>query len=104
MAHTPPRRRGAAGDEADRRLVAAAFGFPFQELSRILLGRTADFADHNDGLGLFVREKQLEDRDEIGAFNRIAADADRRGLAEAFLGGLKYGLVGERARARDDTD
>src|SRR6202007_2368579 len=35
---------------------------------------------------------------------RLAADADRGGLAEALLGRLKHRFIGQRARARDDAD
>jgi len=39
-----------------------------------------------------------------GADDGVAADADRRGLADAALGELMNGFIGERARARDDAD
>src|SRR5690606_26962775 len=60
--------------------------------------------DHDDRRGLIIGEEHFQNVDELGALDRIAADADRRGLAEAFLGGLEHGLIGERARARDDAD
>src|SRR5690242_17963966 len=41
---------------------------------------------------------------EIGAVDRIAADADAGGLAEASRGRLRHRFIGERARARDDAD
>src|SRR5579863_9677739 len=104
MAHPAPRRRCTAGNETNRRLVAAFFCLVLEKLSRVLLRRTADFSDHNQSLGLFVGEKHLEDRDEIGAFDRISADADRRRLAKTLLGGLEHRLVSQGARARDDTD
>ena len=61
---------------------------------RVLLGRAADLADHDDRLGLRVGEEHLEHVDELGALDRIAADADRGGLAEARVGGLEHRLVG----------
>ena len=51
-----------------------------------------------------IGEEQLEHVDELRALDRIAADADGRRLAEAGVGGLLHGLVGQRARARDDAD
>ena len=48
--------------------------------------------------------KSAEHVDEVGAVDRVAADADARGLAEAALGQLMHHLVGERAAARDDAD
>ncbi len=46
----------------------------------------------------------LEHVDEFGALDRVAADAHRRGLAEADLGRLEHGFIGQRARTRDDAD
>ncbi len=91
-------------DESDHRLLAAALGLVLQKLRRILLGRTADFADHDDRGGLGVGEEHLQNGDEFGALDRVAADADRGGLAEAFLGGLEHGLIGQSARPRHDAD
>ncbi len=92
-----------AGDEADHRLLAAALGLVAQELRGVFLGRAADLADHDDRVGLVVGQEQLEHVDELGALHRIAADADRGGLAEAFLRGLEHRLIGQRAGARDDA-
>jgi hypothetical protein len=74
------------------------------ELGRFFFGRAADFADHDDRLGGFVGQEQLQDVDELGALDRVAADADGRGLAEAGVGGLEHGFIGQGARARDDAD
>ena len=84
MAHAAARRGGAAGDEADHRLLAAALGLVAQELGGVFLGRAADLADHDDRLGLGVGQEHLQHVDEFGALDRVAADADRGGLAEAF--------------------
>ena len=48
-----------------------------------LLGAAADLADHDDGLGVGVLREQLQDVDERRADERVAADADARGLPEA---------------------
>src|ERR1700722_17016165 len=104
MAHPASRRRGAPGDEADHGLLVAAPGFVLQELRGVLFRRAADLADHDDRLGRFVGEKHFQHFDEVGALHRIAADADRRGLAETFPRGLKHRLVSQRAGARDDAD
>src|SRR5689334_10003613 len=50
MAHAASRRRRAAGDEADHRLLAAFFCFAGDEFGRLFLGRAADLADHHDRL------------------------------------------------------
>ena len=99
-----PGRGGAAGDEADHRLLAAALRLVLDELRRVLLGRAADLADHHDRLGLVVGQEHFEHVDELGALDRVAADADRGGLAEALARGLEHRLIGQRARARDDAD
>src|ERR1039458_648563 len=103
MAHAPPRRRGTTRDETDGRLLAAAPGLVLEELRGILLGRAADFADHDDRLGLRIGQEQFQHRDEFGALDRAAADADRGGLPQVLAAGLEHRLVGERAGARDDS-
>src|SRR5262249_43896270 len=52
----------------------------------------------------FVGEEHLEHVDEFGALDRVAADADSRRLAEALVGGLEHGFIGERARTGNDAD
>src|SRR6202008_4491405 len=54
MAHAAAGRRGDAGDEADHRLLAAAFGLVLEELGGVFLGRAADLADHDDRGGVVV--------------------------------------------------
>ena len=78
VAHAASRRRGAAGDEADDRLLEVGL----DALGRVLLGVAADLADHDDGLGLGVVVEQLQHVDEVGAVDRVAADADAGRLAE----------------------
>ncbi len=104
MAHAATGRSRAAGDEADHRLLAAALGFVVDELRGVFLRRAADLADHDDRMGLVVGQEQFQHVDEFRALDRVAADADRRGLAEADLGGLEHGFIGQRAGARDDAD
>ena len=104
MAHAAARRRRAAGDEADDRLLAPALRLVGEELRGVFLGAAADLADHDDRLGLVVGEEHLEHVDELGALDRIAADADRGRLAEALVGGLEHRFIGQRAGAADDAD
>src|SRR4029078_11766748 len=96
-------RRGAPGNEANRGFLAAPFRLVFQELSRVFLRRAADFTDHHDRLGFRVCKKQLKYRNEFGSLHGIAANADRRGLAETLAAGLKNGLISEGTGARDDS-
>src|SRR5262249_48166507 len=104
MAHTPSRRSGHAGDETNHRLLAPALGFQFQEIGRRFFRRAADLADHDHRLRLGIAEEQLEDIDDLGAFDRIAADPDASRLPEARHRRLVHGFVGERARSRNDAD
>ena len=103
----PMRRPGGAVRPAMKPtigLLAPALRLVGEELRGFFLGAAADLADHDDRLGRVVGEEQLEHVDEVGAVDRIAADADRGGLAEADLGGLEHRLIGQRARAADDAD
>src|SRR4029077_19244507 len=64
----------------------------------------ADLADHHDGVGLGVGLEALEAVDEVRPGDRVAADADTRGHADALLLELVQRLVRQRARAADDAD
>ncbi len=103
----PMRRPGGAVRPA----MKPAIGFlrprlasSIRNCAACFLGVAADLADHDDRLGRVVGEEQLEHVDEVGAVDRIAADADRGGLAEAGVGGLEHRFIGKRARARDNAD
>lgn len=122
VAHSSTGRRGDAGDEGDNRLVLGVV--VLQELGGVLLSGPSDLTDHDDTVGLRVVEEDCERVDEVGACERISADTaytvrgrdgegrwmgggwlpDDEGLAEADLGGLVHGFVGEGARAGDDAD
>jgi hypothetical protein len=71
MAHALARRGGDAGDKADDRLLhvrlAPDCGFRF-------VG-PADFADHDDRIGIRIGVEQAHDVDMLQAVDRIAADA-----------------------------
>src|SRR6185295_16132191 len=81
VAHLLAGRRGEAGDVGDYRLGDARG----DELGGALLGVAAYLTDHHDQLGLRVGLIQLEDVDEVRADDRVAADADNRGVALARL-------------------
>src|SRR6516165_3052698 len=101
MAHAPTRRGRAAGDKSDDGLFRPR---SFQKIGAVLLGAAADFADHDDRLGLVIGEKHLEDLDEICAVNRIAADPNTARLPQTDGRRLSHRLVGQGAGARDDAD
>src|SRR4026207_1462879 len=67
----------------------------------LLLGGAADLPDHHDRGRLGIGLEEPQHVDEVGAGDRIAADAHARRLPEPALGELMDHLVGERAAARD---
>src|SRR5205085_1416914 len=91
---------GGTGDEAD----GGFFDVFFDEACAFDFGGAADFADHDEGVGVFVLVEEFKHVDEVEAFDGVAADADAGGLGPAELRGLEDGFVGERAGAGDDAD
>ena len=55
-------------------------------------------------LGSRILEEQFYDVNVLRAGEGVAADAHAERLAEPDVRGLRDGLVGERAGARDDAD
>ena len=100
VAHLLAGWRRDAGDVAHDRLRHPRL----DELRGLFLGRPADLAEHDHGLGLRVGFEQLETVDEARTGNRVTADADARGDAEPEVRELVERLVGERARTADDAD
>ena len=100
VAHAPAGRGGGAGNETGDRLSAVVpdpgGGFLFR--------CAADFTDHDDAMRVRVGIEQLDDFQVGGAVDRIAADADAGGLADAAAGELPDGFVGEGAAAGNDAD
>ena len=104
VAHAAARGSGDTGDEGDDGLAAVLGVVLLEEIGSLLLGGTTDLTDHDDTVGLAVLEEDLEAVDEVGTAEGVTADADDEGLAEAGLGGLVDGLVGEGAGSGDNTD
>lgn len=75
-----------------------------EPLSSLLLSFTTDLTNHNDTFGLGIIDELGEHIDEVGAVERITANADNGRLAKVVLGGLVDGFVSESTRARDDTN
>ena len=103
VTHAPAGRSGDTSDERDDGLLLLPVGL-LEELGGILLGGTTDLADHDDTVGLRVLEEDLKAVDEVGAAEGVTADTDDERLAEAGLGGLVDGLVGEGTGTGDNTD
>ena len=100
MTHAASRRRGLSRDEPHNRL----FDVLLDVIGGGFLGVAADFSAKNDRVRFRVFVEQFERVEEVGADDRIAADADRRRLANAAHRQLVDRLVGQRARAGDDAD
>src|SRR6202171_3777321 len=98
--HALARRSGDAGDIGDHGLGDE----PADVMRGGFLVAATDFTHENDALGARIALKELQHIDEVHAAHRVPADADAGALAEPDVGGLEYGLVGERARARHDAD
>ena len=93
MAHALACRGGHTGDKADDGLfhveLAPAGGFG-------LIG-AADFADHDDGVGVGVVVEGAHHVNVLQAVDGVATNAHGRRLAQTDFGELGHGLVGERA-------
>src|SRR4051812_2566099 len=101
VTHPAPRRSGAPGDETHDWLGGLA---GLDELGSLDLGVAADLADHDDAFRLRVIQEQLQAIHEVGAVDRIAADADAGRLPQARRRGLRHRFICERAGAGDNTD
>ena len=104
MTHAATRGGGAAGDETGSGFTAALFGLVLQELGGFFLGIAADLADHDDRMGVGIAQEPFQHVDMLGPFDRVAADADASGLAQAYVRGLLDRLVGQGAGTGHDAD
>jgi hypothetical protein len=100
VAHASTWRCAQTGDERHDRLGMWSHVVGLEELGGLFLSRPADLADQYDALGLRIVQEHIQAVDEVGAVERIAANANTQRLTEADLGGLVHGLVCQRARTR----
>src|SRR5262245_58160940 len=100
VAHAAAGWGGAAGDEGDDGFLDVLR----DERGGGFFVGAADLADHDDRLGCLIFVEEVEELDEVEAFDRVAADADGGGLADAAGGALPDCFIRERAAARDDAD
>ena len=80
MPHTPPGRCSQTGNKADHRF-AHFFG---HKCGGFFLCGAADFTDHHNPLGIRIFFKGLKAVDEVGADDRITADADAGALPDSL--------------------
>src|SRR5215469_5486524 len=95
MAHAPAGRSRGAGDESGNGFLAILFD-PF---GGFFLGTAANFANHDDAVGIGILIEHFNDVEMRRADDRIPADADASALPDTAFGQLPDGLVGERATA-----
>mmetsp|Transcript_1729 Transcript_1729/g.3639 ORF Transcript_1729/g.3639 Transcript_1729/m.3639 type:complete len:283 (-) Transcript_1729:219-1067(-) len=101
MTHSAAGGSGTTSNEANDGLVTLGSA---EEVSGLLFHLTTDLTDEHDTLGLGVYDEALKAVNKVGAVEGIASNTDASGLTEANIGGLVYSLVGESARARDNSD
>ena len=78
--------------------------FCFDPLGGFFFRAAADFADHDDAGRFGVGVEQFDHVEMRRAVDRIAADADAGGLADAARGQLPDRLISQRAAARNHAD
>src|SRR5207248_3008028 len=99
-AHAPSRRRRRACNEGDDRLAHVALDV----VRRVLFRASADLADEDYCRRLGIIVEELEGFALRRADDRVAADADTRGLADAAARELVHGFIDERPAAGHDAD
>src|SRR5699024_6662120 len=71
---------------------------------RLHFVRAADFADHDDGIGIRIFVEHLEDVHVLEPVDGIATNAHGRRLPQPEFGDLGNGFISERARTADYTN
>lgn len=80
------------------------FAVVLDPFSGFFLFGTADFTDHDEGVRVGVFREELNGLLLGHAVDGVAADADAHALAQAHVGDLPDGFIGERAGTGDDAD
>lgn len=104
VTHTTAGRSRDTGDEADNGLAAVDGVELPQVLGSLLLSGTTNLTNHDDTISLLVLDKDLQAVNEVGAAERVTANADDERLSQTGLGSLVDGLVGQSTGSGDNTD
>ena len=102
VSHAAAWRGSLSSDEADSRQVAVVVGA--EPLGGLFLGLATDLTDHDDTFGLGIVNELSKNINEVSSVEGVTTDSDDGGLAQALGGRLVDSLVGEGARATDNTD
>ena len=100
MAHAAALGRRGSCDERGNRFFAVVLD-PF---SSFFFFRTADFANHDEGVRVRIFREELHGLLLGHAMDRVATDADAHALAKAHVGNLPDGFIGKRSGTGDNTD
>src|SRR5262249_22997243 len=100
MAHPAAGRGCRTGDETGNRL----FAMDPDPFSRFLFCRTADFADHDDPVGIRIAREHFDHVQVGSSIYGIASDPHTSRLANSATGELPNRFISQRAAARDDAD
>jgi hypothetical protein len=76
----------------------------FQEVGCIFLSRASNLADHDDAIGLFIFQEDLQAIDEVGTRKWVSSNSHHQRLTEAGLCRLVDSLICESSRPRDNTN
>jgi len=100
MAHALARGRRDASNKTDDGLFHVGFA-PDGGLSFV---RSANFANHDDSIGIRVIIEGAHHVDVLQAIDRITANADSAGLAQADFSQLRHGFIGQRTGTADHAN
>ncbi|KAF5294507.1 hypothetical protein FQA39_LY19341 [Lamprigera yunnana] len=100
-------RAAFGGDGAHQKADAALADI--QQIARFCTGGfrlvgAADFANHDDGVGVRIVVEGFHHVDVLEAIDRVAANAHGGRLANAQLAQLRHGFIRQGARAADHAD
>src|SRR6267143_4764871 len=100
VSHAAARRRSLPGDQANDGLLHVGLDVCGGLLFRV----AADFADHHDGVRLWIFVEETDRIEVRRTNNRITANANASGLSNAKLRQLMHGLVRQGSAAAHHAD
>ena len=94
MTHALTSRCCHTRDKANHRF----FHVVLDPVGRVSLIRTTDLTDHDHRVRFRIIVEHLHDIDVLQTVDRVAANADCRGLPQTERGQLSNGFIGQRTR------
>lgn len=102
VTHSPAWWGRDTSNEANNRLVGGVV--LLQEVGSVLLSRTTNLTNHDDTVGLFILEEDVQAVNEVGTREGVTTNTNNEGLTKAGLGSLVDSFVGKSSGTRDDTN